>query len=229
MSGVQKLRVCGSEEDEFILCISVLVTVIVSSCLSLGAALWLNNIKDYVKLFKATKTLCFLIPTHPVVHRSALFTMVNSDKEKDLETLTEMTEVKNTETVINRPNRKGETAFQLACFNNDEWKAILLWTAGAKLGDDEKSLEMQEKHPFMPPVGIQHVVECSALVDLLENWNAATNEEKEEAEQKIKDLFSNDLKLIFVPISEVEEEKKEELKKNMKEWNRGHTMKGEFQ
>ena len=77
------------------------------------------------------------------------------------------------------------------------------------------------------PLGIQHVVESPGLVDLLENWNAATNEEKEKAEQKIQDLFGNDLKLIFVPSSEVEEEKKEELKKNMKEWNRSHTMKGE--
>merc|ERR1719507_1354054 len=147
MSGVQKLRVCGSEEDELILRISVLVTVIVSSCLSLEAALWLNNIIDYVELFKATKTLCFLIPTDPVVHRSALFSMVNSDKENDLETLTEMTGVKNTETVINRPNRKGETVFQLACSKNDEWKAISLWTAGAEPHpEDKESCDFLMKH-----------------------------------------------------------------------------------
>ena len=180
MSGVQKLRVCGSEEDEFILRISVLVTVIVSSCLSLGAALWLNKIIDYVELFKATKTLlCFA--TNPVVHRSALFSMVNSDKETDLETLTEMTGIKIAKAVINRPNRKGETVFQLACSNNDEWKAILLWTAVANLicGYQSNS-ETLAKNTFMHPLGIQHVVECSALVDLLDSWNAATNEEKEE-------------------------------------------------
>ena len=44
-SGVQqKLRVCGSEEDEFTLRISILIIVIVTNCLSLGAALWLNKI-----------------------------------------------------------------------------------------------------------------------------------------------------------------------------------------
>merc|ERR1719331_3205660 len=88
-----------------------------------------------------------------------------------------------------------------------------------------KSCDFLMKHANLHPVGIQHVVECSALVDLLENWNAATNEEKEGAEQTIKDLFGNDLKLIFVPALKVEEEKREELKKNMKEWNRSHTMK----
>ena len=80
----------------------------------------------------------------------------------------------------------------------------------------------------MHPLGIQHVVECPALVDLLQNWKAATNEEKE-AEQTIQDLFSNDLTLIFVPSSEVEEEKKDALKKNINEWNRGHTMTGKFE
>ena len=138
-----------------------------------------------------------------------------------------MQDAHNQPDVVNRPNSEGETPLQLACSNNDEWKAILLWTAGAELGEDQTTKSFLEKNTFMHPLGIQHVVECSALVDLLKNWSAATNEEKEEAEQKIKDLFSNDLKLIFVPISEVEEEKKEELKKNMKEWNRSHTMKGE--
>jgi len=226
MSGVQKLRVCGSEEDELILRISVLITVIVSSCLSLGAALWLNHIIDYVKLFKATKTLLLCIPTNPVVHRNALFSMVSSDEEKDLQTLTEMTSVKNAGTVINRPNSKGESPFQLACSNNDEWKAMLLWTAGAKPNPkDAKSCEFLMKHANLHPLGIQHVIECDALVDLLETWSNATNEEKEEVEQKIKDLFGDDLKLIFISTLHMAEEKRRKLRGNVMEWNRDHDMK----
>ena len=80
----QKLRVCGSEEDEFVLRISVLITVIVTSCLSLGAALWLNKLKDYVELY------LWCIHTTPVVHRSAIFTLVNSiEKEAIVEEMIE--------------------------------------------------------------------------------------------------------------------------------------------
>ena len=65
MSGVQqKLRVCGSEQDELILRIRVLVAVIVTSCLSLLAALWLNKIKDYVELYRATKKKTPLVHSH---------------------------------------------------------------------------------------------------------------------------------------------------------------------
>ena len=379
---MQKLRICGSEEDEFILCISVLITVIVTNCLSLGAALWLNKIIDYVNLFRATKTLLWFIPTEPVVHRSALFSLVSSDEEKDLETLTEMMKIKDTETVINRPNQKGETAlhracqknspikvqllikkgaqiransegempavadilislinsdrvedknifdqmmdlpnipdfvnlkdrngttalhaacqknlpreaallikkgaqiransqdempifslmnsqgescletflevlqgaevdisdfinkpnnsqvspFQLVCSTNDAGKAISLWSAGAKLGpsislsDYQSRLSFLEKHTFMHPLGIQHVVECPALGALLENWSAADNEEKKEAEQKIAGVFNEEVNVIFIPAFEVAEEKKKELRRNVKEWNKSHTSKCE--
>ena len=48
-SGVQqKLRVCSSEEDEVSLNVGILVGVIVTKCLSLGAAIWLNKIKAVI-------------------------------------------------------------------------------------------------------------------------------------------------------------------------------------
>jgi len=285
MSGVQKLRVCGSDEDELILRISILVTVIVSSCLSLGAALWLNNIIDYVKLFKATKTLCFLIPTDPVVHRSALFSVVNSTEEKDLETLTEMMEVKGIETVINRPNaagdtvlhqacqknfpkkaalllkhgaksisnsqdempafsvissigaidsfleelktgisdisdfigatnRHGKSAFKIVC-NTSDWRSALYLKTGTLTGDSSKAME---EILTKEALGIQHIVECPALIPLLKTWSTADNEEeKKEAEQKIEAFFTEEIKMIFLPTLGMEEERKE--------WNRCHPMK----
>ena len=114
--GFQKLRVC--DPDESTLRIRILFALIFCNCLSLTASLQLNKIRNYVELFKATKTLLWFIPTNPVVHRNALFSLVSSDEKRDLETLREMVAVKDKETVINRPNRKGETALHLACKMN---------------------------------------------------------------------------------------------------------------
>ena len=67
-------------------------------------------------------------------------------------------------------------------------------------------------------LGIQHIVECPALVPLLDTWSTADNlDEKEEAEQKIFTFFTQDIKMIFLPTQEMEEE--------MKMWNRCHPMK----
>ena len=104
----------------------------------------------------------------------------------------------------------------------------MLWAAGGKLTPDHENFsEILMKHANLHPLGIQHVVECPPLVDLLENWSVATNEEKEAAEQKIKDLFRNNIKLIFIPSFHMSEEKRQELRGNMREWNRGHAIKGE--
>lgn len=39
-----------------------------------------------------------------------------------------------------------------------------------------------EKHASMPPLGIQHVVECPALLPTIERWSASEGDEKEKAE-----------------------------------------------
>ena len=103
-SGVQKLRVCGSEDEEFILQISLLVIVIFLNCLSLGAAVWLNKITNYIELFQSTKTLFWCIPTKPVIHRSSLHQLVISNKEEDYDILEEMLQLENIGAVVNRPN-----------------------------------------------------------------------------------------------------------------------------
>ena len=79
----------------------------------------------------------------------------------------------------------------------------------------------------LKPSGIQHVIEAPQLVLLLKNWSDAISVEKEGAEQKINALFDQDHKLIFVPTFGMEQEEKEGLGRNMRKWNRDHTMKGE--
>ena len=52
----------------------------------------------------------------------------------------------------------------------------------AKPGTEEKSVAILEKHASLPPLGIQHVVECPALLPTIERWSASEGDEKEKAE-----------------------------------------------
>ena len=72
------------------------------------------------------------------------------------------------------------------------------------------------------PMGIQHIVESSAIVSFLATWsNADDEEEKEEAEQKIAAFFPEGITMIFIPALEIGEQ----LRSNMDKWNRGNPMK----
>ena len=123
---------------------------------------------------------------------------------------------------INKPNSNQVSPFQLACANNDDWKAILLFAAGAKISKkDIKSKECLMKHVYMHlAVGYQHVLEYPELATLMKDWNAAENKGKEEAEKKINDVFSDDVQVIFAPTFNFEDTKK---------WKEGHTKKGEVE
>ena len=437
----QKLRVCSSEEDEFNLRVCILIAVVATNCLALIAALWLNKIKDYVELYRATRTFLWCITTTPVVHRSAIFALVNSNKNDAL--FEEMMEgafrrKDNISEAVNRPNSHGSTPLQAACrlhspqkagllikngavtqvddmgvppifylmesnkgdhlkmlleqlekvpyrarvlkfiskpdlsgttplhvacrknwakeaallikngavsradsqdempifsllksndeahlkvlleelqevnsrakfdfiskpnssgstplhiacgmnspiktalliksgavvqqdgqgevpiicmegdqlhillgvleevedrssildflnkpnssgatpveklFSNGDWQgALALWCAGADPGQGEMLME----HAGLHPLGIQHVVECPALVPWLQKWNGSNEREKKKAEKKIKALFVDTVKVIFIPVPAMDEKKKKrELRRNVKEWNRG--------
>ena len=123
------LRVCGAGEMNFPTIL--LVAIVIPNILSFAATLWLNKISDYVNLFKQTKTLFWCIETDPVVHRSGLFAAVRSEKVEDFETLTEIVSVGNKETVINRPDRNGDTALHMACKIKFPEKVSLLLQNGA--------------------------------------------------------------------------------------------------
>ena len=74
--------------------------------------------------------------------------------------------------------------------------------------------------------GIQHVVEATDLQPLFEAWASPSEKEKEAAEQKINDFFSETLNVLFIPADEVEDSKREELRTILKEWNSLHDNKG---
>ena len=83
---------------------------------------------------------------------------------------------------------------------------------------------MLMEHAGLHPLGIQHVIECPAIVPWLQKWSSSSGGVKEEAEQTIRALFvDTSVKVIFIPVFGMEEEKKRELRRNVKEWNRGDT------
>ena len=118
---------------------------------------------------------------------------------------------------INKPNSSGVEKL----FAKGDWEgALFLWCFGAK---PEKG-EMLMEHAGLHPRGIQHVVECPALVPWLQKWNGSNEREKKKAEKKIKALFVDTVKVIFIPVPAMDEKKKKrELRRNVKEWNRGDT------
>ena len=124
---------------------------------------------------------------------------------------------------------------------NDWQGALSLWCAGAKVDwpSDSESWGLLRKHG-LDRHGIQHVVECPALARELEMWNMANGDRKEKAEKRICDLwrrangdmkekaenrirnlFVSPVQVIFIPVFGMEEEKKKELRRNVKEWNKG--------
>ena len=94
-----------------------------------------------------------------------------------------------------------------------------MWCAGAQPG--RYALKMLMEHAGVHRLGIQHVVECPALASKLEKWRRANGDEKGREGKRISDLFVDTVKVIFIPVFGMEEEKKKELRRNVKEWNRG--------
>ena len=59
---------------------------------------------------------------------------------------------------------------------------------------------------------------------LLEKWSSSSGDVRGEAEQTIRALFvDTSVKAIFIPVFGMEEEKKRELRRNVRKWNRGDT------
>ena len=140
--------------------------------------------------------------------------LVSSNNEDSIKSFQEelQAEIEDISDFINK-----EKAFKQACAESD-WRSALFLRKGTWTGDSSKDME---EILTKEALGIQHIVECPALVPLLKTWNTADNEEKKkEAEQKIEAFFTEEIKMIFIPTPGMEEERKE--------WNRCHPMKSEF-
>ena len=87
-------------------------------------------------------TLCWFIPTAPVVHRSALYELVNSNTDEDNATFKEIVEEPAFPALINRQNAIGSTLLHEACRNNFPEKAAILIRKGVEV---ERKVEGQEE------------------------------------------------------------------------------------
>ena len=143
--------------------------------------------------------------------------MVTSDKEEDLDILGEMLDIGDVQALVNLANREGRTALELA---SNSPSTLMLWAAGAKPTKDQRFKDALMEQAGLQVFGLQHVIECPELASA--NLNA-----KGVAEEKIENLFQVGVKMVFVPSFGLDEEKKKELRKLSREWNKDHNVKGE--
>jgi len=148
---VQKIRICSSAKDEFILRISLLLIILLSTLLSALASYMLHKSTDYLWLYHSTQTFCCLA-TEPVVHRSLVFALA-SDNSKKLK-LEEILALQTTNEMANQ-HRRGETplhhSLSASAFGCTEillqWGAVL--RPGGKNGskpDLDKVLPSQSEY-----------------------------------------------------------------------------------
>ena len=150
--------------------------------------------------------------------------------------------------LINRMNARGSTLLHQACINNSPEKAALLMKKGAVVqinrenetpymtlmkcfGEGEVAAFLEKLRAEVDVsgfiMGIQHIVEATDLQPLFEAWALPSSEkEREAAEQKINDFFSETLNMLFIPAEKVEDSKREKLRTILKEWNSSHDNKG---
>ena len=122
-------------------------------------------------------------------------------------------------------NRENETPYMtlMKCFGEGE-VAAFLEELRAEVDVSGFIIMVEE---ILMESGIQHVVEASDLQSLFEAWALPSSEkEREAAEQKINDFFSETLNMLFIPAEKVEDSKREELRTILKEWNSSHGNKG---
>ena len=79
------------------------------------------------------------------------------------------------------------------------------------------------------PRGIQHVVESPDLLILLQTWDSADQNAKEEAERRVIETFVDNSKVLTIPVSAgMGREEREEMKEIVRKWNSNHTTKCEY-
>ena len=110
---IQKIRQCDEDETPFI--VLILAGVVVFNIASLLATLRLNRIINYVELYKISKSFLGR-KIQPILHRAAIFQLVESDTKEDTEIFGEIfQEEKDLANYIDRPNSSGETPLHKAC------------------------------------------------------------------------------------------------------------------
>ena len=246
---VQKIRQC--DQDETLFLVLLVAVVVVFNLASLFATRRLNRIINYVELYRSSKTFLGR-KTQPILHRAAVFQLVDSDRKEDTELFNEIFQEGNDlSNFINRPNSSGRTPLHNACERQSPRKVVQLLKARARVMPDGKgekpeweshylALENSDrpedqklvkttKRKDLQLLGIRHTVEEPELVELLSTWYSAEDITKEEAEQRVIEKFVENTKVLNTLLpADMEEEEKEEMKEVIRKWNSNHTTKCEY-
>ena len=145
--GIQKVRQCDPDETTFRL--RLLSILFVANLMSLLASLKLRKIINYVSLYKMSRTLlCF--DTEPVLHRSAVFQLIESDADEDVKLFNEIFNGgKDMSSFINRPNSRGKTPLHEACELQKSKKMLQLLNSGANSVPDAEGREPKLAEVFV--------------------------------------------------------------------------------
>ena len=123
---IQRIRICGSYEEEHVISLIVSALLLLSTLASFVSSWMLFKISDYEHLYKISKTWLWVFKTEPVIHRSLLFSTVT---DIALEKLLQRGEMQK---YVNRPNYQGQFALHLAAERKDAKCTLLLMEAGGK-------------------------------------------------------------------------------------------------
>ena len=198
----------------------MVAVVAIFNLASLLASLRLNKIINYVQLYKTSKSFLGL-QTQPILHRVAVFQLIESDTREDTELFDEIFAEGNVDgNFINKPNSSGRTFLHAAGEKQASRKVLQLLNAGAYILPDSNG-----EGPKLAwlglngwPKGIQHVVESPGLLNLLQTWSS--EDENEEAERRVVEKFVEDIKVLTIPLpASMGKEEMDGMKRTVQRWN----------
>jgi hypothetical protein len=211
----QKLRICEPVCFETQIHIYFIIGLSISTILAVMATYRLNQIASYAKLFEATKSLYWIIPTTPYIHRSFLFTLVKNGDHDKLENVlnTQPDDVKK-KLLVNKPDRNGETPLHFACESGFTLCAEILKAHGAVIMTNSRGLK-----PACFQPGIKHIIENRNLASAVIMRGEVDNEEME---NRVK--YAMTTGGACIPFNEIQKQglHPSELVDRIKEWNEKH-------
>ena len=240
---IQKVRQC--DQDESVFRIIIIAVVVVSNLASFRATWRLNKIINYVEFYKKSKACC---ATKPILHKAAIVQLIKSNEKEDVDLFDQIfqKEKESLSIVLNQPS-SGRYPLHIACDLWSHMKVVTLLRAGAEILPDNQGVkpdldnnllllessnkpEDQELAAKIKPevkkrLGICHVIEDPALLDLLKTWDTATGEKvQSDAERAVVEKFGKDLGILVVPLPvAMMEEERGRMREIVKRWSNNHT------
>ena len=135
---IQKVRICGTHEEELVFSLYVSALLLISTLASFLSSWMLFKISDYAYLYEISKRWLWVFKTEPIVHRCLLFSTVQGETDIPLKELLQRGKMQE---YVNRPNYQGKFALHLSAERKNAMWTLLLMEAGAKQHQEAAALE----------------------------------------------------------------------------------------